>query len=80
MGVIIRYSALYIICIMYYILFIIIEVLSMKNFGVTLKIPMKAVCEESVENWLDNFVIPDLVARWSDGGMMIETEIKEINR
>ena len=52
----------------------------MKNFGVTLKIPMKAVCEESVENWLDNFVIPDLVARWSDGGMMIETEIKEINR
>lgn len=65
---------------MYYILFIIIEVLSMKNFEVTLKIPMKAVCEESVENWLDNFVIPDLVARWSDGGMMIETEIKEINR
>ena len=52
----------------------------MKNFEVTLKIPMKAVCEESVENWLDNFVIPDLVERWSDGGMMIETEIKEINR
>lgn len=65
---------------MHCILFIIIEVLSMKNFKVTLKIPMKAVCEESVENWLDNLVIPDLVARWSDGGMMIETEIKEINR
>ena len=50
----------------------------MKNFEVTLKIPMKAICEEDVENWLDNFVIPDLIVRWSDGTMMVETDIEEI--
>lgn len=50
----------------------------MKNFEVTLKIPMKAVCEENVENWLDDFVIPDLIARWSDGSMIVKSDIKEI--
>lgn len=52
----------------------------MKNFEVTLKIPIKAVCEENVEDWLDDFVVPDLITRWSDGNMVVETEIKEINR
>ena len=55
-----------------------IEVLSMKKFEVILKIPMKAVCEENVEDWLDNFVIPDLIERWSNGDMIIESEVKEI--
>ena len=32
----------------------------MKNFEVTLKIPMKAVCEENVENWIENLVLPCL--------------------
>lgn len=50
----------------------------MKNFEITLKIPMKAVCEEDVENWLDNFVIPDLIVRWSDGTMRIESDIEEV--
>lgn len=49
----------------------------MKNFEVTLKIPTKAVCEENVEDWLNNFVIPDLITRWSDGSMIIESDIKE---
>ena len=52
----------------------------MKHFEVTLKIPMKAIYEEDVENWLDNFVIPDLIERWSNGDMIIETNIKEIQR
>lgn len=52
----------------------------MKTFEVNIKIYTKAVCEESVENWLDDFVIPDLVARWSDGSMMIESDIEEISR
>lgn len=52
----------------------------MKNFEVTLKIPIKAVYEENVEDWLDDFVVPDLITRWSDGNMVVETEIKEINR
>ena len=52
----------------------------MKNFEVTLKIPIKAVCEENVENWLDDFVIPDLITRWSDGSMIVESNIKEIDR
>lgn len=50
----------------------------MKNFEVTLKIPIKAVCEENVEDWLDNFVIPDLIARWSNDSMTIETDIEEV--
>lgn len=50
----------------------------MKNFEVTLKIPMKAVCEENVQDWLDNFVVPDLKERWSNGDMIIESDIKEI--
>lgn len=50
----------------------------MKNFEVTLKIPMKAVCEENVQDWLDNFVVPDLKERWSNGDMIIESNIKEI--
>lgn len=50
----------------------------MKTFEVNIKIYTQAVCEENVENWLDDFVIPDLVARWSDGSMMIESEIKEV--
>ena len=53
-------------------------VLNMKHFEVTLKIPMKAVCEENVENWIDDFVVPDLIARWSDGTMTIETDIEEV--
>lgn len=52
----------------------------MKNFEVTLKIPIKAVCEENVENWLDDFVIPDLIARWSDGSMIVESDIKELKK
>ena len=52
----------------------------MKHFEVTLKIPMKAVCEENVENWLDNFIIPDLIERWSNGDMIIESNIKETQR
>lgn len=50
----------------------------MKKFEVTLKIPLEAVCEENVENWLDDFVIPDLIARWSDGSMIVESNIEEI--
>lgn len=50
----------------------------MKKFEIVLKIPMKAVCEEDIENWLDNFVIPDLIVRWSDGSMIVESEVKEL--
>lgn len=50
----------------------------MKTFEVNIKIYTTAVCEENVENWLDDFVIPDLIARWSDGNMMIESDIKEV--
>ena len=50
----------------------------MKTIEVNIKIYTTAVCEESVENWLDDFVVPDLIARWSDGTMMVETDIEEI--
>ena len=50
----------------------------MKSFEVNINIYTTAVCEENVENWLDDFVVPDLIARWSDGTMMVETDIKEI--
>lgn len=50
----------------------------MKTFEVNIRIYTQAVCEENVENWLNDFVIPDLVARWSDGSMMIESDIKEV--
>lgn len=50
----------------------------MKNFEVNIKIYTTAVCEENVENWLDDFVVPDLIARWSDGTMIVKTDIEEI--
>ena len=50
----------------------------MKTFEVNIKIYTTAVREESVENWLDDFVVPDLIARWSDGTMMVETDIEEV--
>lgn len=50
----------------------------MKTFEVNIKIYTTAIREESVQNWLDDFVIPDLIARWSDGTMEFETDIKEI--
>ena len=52
----------------------------MKNFEVTLKIPTKAVCKEDIENWLDEFVIPDLITRWSNGDMIVELEIEELKK
>lgn len=50
----------------------------MKNFEVNLKIYTTAVDWTNVQNWLDDFVIPDLIARWSDGTMRIESDIEEI--
>ena len=50
----------------------------MKSFAVNIRIYTTAVCEESVENWLDDFVVPDLIARWSDGTMRVDTDIEEI--
>lgn len=50
----------------------------MKTFEVNIKIYTTAVCEENVETWLNDFVIPDLVERWSNGNMMIESDIKEV--
>lgn len=50
----------------------------MKNFSVNLKICTTAVCEENVQDWLDNFVIPDLIERWSNGNMKVETNIEEV--
>ena len=50
----------------------------MKTFEVNIKIYTTAVCEESVENWLDDFVVPDLIARWSNGNMKVDTNIEEI--
>ena len=50
----------------------------MKSFAVNIRIYTTAVCEKNVENWLDDFVVPDLIARWSDGTMMVETDIEEI--
>lgn len=50
----------------------------MKSFAVNIRIYTTAVCEENVENWLDDFVVPDLIARWSDGTMIVETNIEEI--
>lgn len=50
----------------------------MKTFEVNIKIYTEAVCEENVENWLDDFVVPDLITRWSNGDMVIESDIKEV--
>ena len=50
----------------------------MKHFEVTLKIPMKAVCEENVENWIENLVLPCLNEYWSDGGLVVDVDIEEI--
>ena len=52
----------------------------MKNFEVTLKIPMKAVCEENVENWIENLVLPCLSEYCSDGNLVVHVNIEEINR
>lgn len=50
----------------------------MKTFEVNIKIYTTAVNYFSVENWIDDFVVPDLIARWSDGTMTIETDIEEV--
>lgn len=50
----------------------------MKTFEASIKIYTKAIYEENVQNWLNDFVIPDLVARWSDGTMTIKSDIKEM--
>lgn len=52
----------------------------MKHFEVTLKIPMRAVCEESVENWIENLVLPCLNEYCSNEGLVADVDIKEINR
>ena len=55
-----------------------IEVLNMKHFEVTLKIPMKAVCEENVEDWIENLVLPCLNEYCSNGDIFVDVDIKEI--
>lgn len=50
----------------------------MKHFEVTLKIPTKAVCEENVENWIENLVLPCLNEYCSDGGLIVDVDIEEI--
>lgn len=50
----------------------------MKTFEVNIRIYTKAVNYLNVENWIDDFVVPDLIARWSDGTMTIETDIEEV--
>lgn len=50
----------------------------MKTFKANIIVYTQAVCEENVENWLDNFVLPDLKERWSNGDMKLKYEIEEI--
>ena len=50
----------------------------MKTFKVNIITYTEAVCEENVQDWLDNFVVPDLKERWSNGDMFIITEIEEV--
>lgn len=49
----------------------------MKTFKVTIKTYSKAVDKKNVQSWLDNFVLPDIKERWSDGNMHLEYEIEE---
>lgn len=51
----------------------------MKDFQVNIRIYTQAVCERNIENWIDDFVIPDLMARWGDGSIIIESDIEEIS-
>lgn len=50
----------------------------MKTFKVNIIIYTEAMDELNVERWVDDFLVPDLNARWSDGSMHIETEIEEV--
>lgn len=52
----------------------------MKHFEATLKIPIRAICKESVENWIENLVLPCLNEYCSDEGLVADVYIKEINR
>ena len=50
----------------------------MKTFKVSIKTYAKAVDEKNVQNWLNNFVLPDIKERWSDGDMYLKYEIEEV--
>lgn len=50
----------------------------MKTFEVNIKIYTTAICEENIQNWLDDFVIPNLATRWSDNSIIIKSDIEEI--
>lgn len=52
----------------------------MKHFEATLKIPIRAICKESVENWIENLVLPCLNEYCNDEGLVANFDIKEINR
>ena len=52
----------------------------MNGFEVNIIMHTKAIDEANVQSWLDDFVVPDLIARWSDGTIDIETEIEEIQQ
>lgn len=52
----------------------------MKHFEATLKIPIRAICKENVENWIENLVLPCLNEYCSDEGLVADVYIKEINR
>lgn len=50
----------------------------MKNYKVSIITYAEAVYEENVQYWLDNFVVPDLKEKWSNGDMFIITKIEEV--